>query len=144
MGFFSLGFVGGPSRSDEDFGGSDGGDSVENLGGAGGGDGEIFSSKSSRFCSCSHPFWAVNLNFGSFFPTRCHDMLPISPWMLRAFNVSGSKVLFHHVFPDLVFLSAVNGGSKRNLTVPQLPKHIPKTVHIGLAVVDSTLEDFRG
>ena len=28
--------------------------------------------------------------------------------------------------------------------VPQLPKHIPKTVHIGLAVVDSVFKDFRG
>ena len=72
-------------------------------------------------------------------------MLPIPPWMSRSFNVSGSKVLFHHVFQDLVFCSAVNGGSKGSFTVPQFPKHIPKTVHIRLAVVDlfSVFKDFR-
>ena len=40
MGFHGqagLGFVGGPSRSDEDFGGSDGGDSFEGPGGSVGG-----------------------------------------------------------------------------------------------------------
>ena len=64
--------------------------------------------------------------------------------MLRSFNVSGLKVLFHHVFQDVALFSAVKDASKRSDTVPQLPKHIPKTVHIGLAVVDSVFEDFRG
>ena len=64
MGFHGqagLGFVGGSCRSDEDFGGSGGGDSVESLGGSGGGGGDEGSVGSGggsdilKFCSCSHP-----------------------------------------------------------------------------------------
>ena len=75
MGFHGqagLGFVGGPSRSDEDFGGSDGGDSFEGPGGSGGGGGSDERSVGGfgggdilKFCSCSYPAWAVILNFGS-------------------------------------------------------------------------------
>ena len=81
MGFHGqadLGFVGGSRRSDEDLGGSGGGDSVEGLGGSGGGGGDEGSvdggggSDILKFCSCSHPVWAVNLNFGSLFQ---HDAM---------------------------------------------------------------------
>ena len=64
--------------------------------------------------------------------------------MLSAFDVSGSKVPFHHVFQKHVLWFAGDGGSKCNLAVPKLPKDIPKAVYIGLAVIDFTVEDFGG
>ena len=58
--------------------------------------------------------------------------------------MSGSKVPFRHFFQKHVLWFAGEGGSKRNLAVPKLPKDIPKAVYIGLAVIDFTVEDFGG
>ncbi len=62
--------------------------------------------------------------------------------MLCAFDVSRSKFPFHYVLQKHGLRFDGNFGSKRCLAVPQLPKHKPETVHVGLAVVDLTGKDF--
>ena len=137
LGFFGFGFgfVWGP-RSDEDIGGSDGSDSVEGLGGRSGGDSDegswvlvaaIYSLESIQDCSCSHPFWAVNLNFGSLFQhdamTYCqfpHGCRVPSMWVGRRFCFTTSSRTWYSVLLSKAALNAVSPYHSSQSTYPKL------------------------
>ena len=116
---FVFGFVWGPSRCDGDFGGSGGGDEGS-VGGGGGGD--IL-----KFCSCSHPFWAVNLNFGSLFQ---HDDMKSSQfphggcvpsmWVGRRSCFTTSSRTLHSVLLSMAALNAVSPYHSSQSTYPRL------------------------